>query len=124
MRSADVLLLPSVRESGGAVVLEAMASGKPVIVADHGGPSETVLPGTGVRVAARNPEELVDGVRDALLRYASDEPHREREGRAARRHVEAEYTWEGKVDRALALYERVLAARALHTEFTDASLVA
>src|SRR5205085_7085741 len=40
LRKADALVLPSMRECGGAVVLEAMASGVPVIAANWGGPAD------------------------------------------------------------------------------------
>jgi glycosyltransferase involved in cell wall biosynthesis len=47
-RSADVLVLPSVREPWGLVVLEAMACGLPVLVSDHCGcVRDLVNPGTG-----------------------------------------------------------------------------
>ena len=42
MRSAHVFCLPSVRESGGAVLLEAMASGVPILAVNYGGPAEVV----------------------------------------------------------------------------------
>lgn len=115
MESADVLVLPSVRESGGSVPLEAMAAGTPAIVADHGGPAETVIDGTGVRVEATSPETLIAGLRSALTAYAADEAKRSAAGRAGVAHVRRHYTWAGKVERALAVYDQVRAARAVET---------
>ena len=42
MRAAHIFCLPSVRESGGAVLLEAMAAARPVIAIAYGGPAEVV----------------------------------------------------------------------------------
>ena len=42
MQACHVFCLPSVRESGGAVLLEAMASARPVIALDFGGAGELV----------------------------------------------------------------------------------
>ncbi|MBL8136516.1 MAG: glycosyltransferase family 1 protein [Acidobacteria bacterium] len=44
--SADVFVFPSTTDTAGNVVLEAQASGLPVIVSDRGGPREQMLPGT------------------------------------------------------------------------------
>ncbi len=46
MASADLFLFPSTTDSLGNVVLEAQASGLPVVVADEGGPQENMLAGT------------------------------------------------------------------------------
>ena len=48
LRESDVFLFPSLRDAGGTVVLEAMATGLPSIVADWGGPGEYIAEGTGV----------------------------------------------------------------------------
>lgn len=111
MESCDLFCLPSVRESGGAVVLEAMAAGKPVVVADHGGPSETVTTNVGVKVPATNPDALVAGFRAAITRFTNQEKLRERTGWAAWNHVIQNYTWAAKADQAIATYDRAIAAR-------------
>lgn len=105
MAAHDLFCLPSVRESGGAVLLEAMAAGTPVIAVDHGGPSETVVPQVGVLVRPDGPSSLVDALAREITSLAKDETRRLRLARAARRHVESHYSWDGKVDRARDLYE-------------------
>lgn len=61
--SSDVLLFPSQTDTFGNVVLEAQASGIPVIVSDKGGPSENIInEKTGIIVPAGNIEAFTDAV--------------------------------------------------------------
>jgi len=58
MARCHVFCLPSVRESGGAVLLEAMACARPVIAVGFGGPAEIVDDAVGSRPAAQRDREL------------------------------------------------------------------
>jgi glycosyltransferase involved in cell wall biosynthesis len=61
--SADVFLFPSISESYGNVVLEAMASGLPCVIADGGGSRDFVEEGiNGFRCAPNNPEAYLDKI--------------------------------------------------------------
>ena len=62
LRSADVLLYPSLREDGGWIVVEALACGLPVICVDRGGPP--VLAGAAGLVVARSGD--IDAIAAAL----------------------------------------------------------
>ncbi|MFL6240669.1 MAG: glycosyltransferase family 4 protein [Actinomycetes bacterium] len=104
LRAADVFVYPSLREPGGTVVLEAMASGLPSIVADWGGPAEYVSDGTGLRVGIESPERFVDELTTAMLQLATDPMARAAMGAAARARVEARYDWDVLVDQLLAIY--------------------
>jgi glycosyltransferase involved in cell wall biosynthesis len=65
--SADVFLFPSVSESYGNVILEAMASGLPCVIADGGGSRDFIEPGVnGFRCAPNDPNEYVQHI-TALL---------------------------------------------------------
>ena len=58
--SSDIFLFPSTTDTFGNVVLEAQASGLPVIVTDQGGPQENLIPGsTGYVVRAGDTEGFV-----------------------------------------------------------------
>jgi glycosyltransferase involved in cell wall biosynthesis len=79
--SADVLVFPSTTDTFGNVVLEAQASGLPVVVTDAGGPRELMVPGeTGLVVAANNKEDLIR----AMSTLSDDHEQRSRMGLAAR----------------------------------------
>ncbi|MCU0587172.1 MAG: glycosyltransferase [Syntrophobacteraceae bacterium] len=83
--SSDLFLFPSTTDTFGNVVLEAQASGIPVVVTNLGGPRENLIPGeTGLIVDHGDPEAFLSAIR-ALL----DDPVRmKRMGQAARRYME------------------------------------
>ncbi len=61
--SADIFIFPSTTDTFGNVVLEAQASGLPVIVSDEGGAKENLIPGkTGFIVPARDPQAFLEAV--------------------------------------------------------------
>lgn len=72
LRNCDFFVLPSLRESFGVVLIEAMACGKPLIVTDCGGPTEIVNEKIGIIVPPGNVEELtaaIDYMLDNFLKY-------------------------------------------------------
>ena len=90
LRASDVIVLPSVNESFGQVLVEGMACELPAIAVDRGGPAEIVDDGrTGWLVAPDDAEQL----ERAILAAASDAGERRRRGRLARADVLERYTW-------------------------------
>ena len=69
--NCDVLLHPSLRESGGMVCLEAMALGLPVVCFDIGGPDLLVSSKCGIKVNAKTPCQSVDDLAKAMARLAN-----------------------------------------------------
>ena len=59
LRSADVVVLPAIREGGGGVVFEALASGAVPVILDWGGPGDIVHPEVGYKVPPTNEDEVV-----------------------------------------------------------------
>ena len=66
--ACDVLCLPSRREGCPNVVLEALASGRPVVASRVGGVPELLTPATGLMVPADDPAALAAGLAEALGR--------------------------------------------------------
>jgi glycosyltransferase involved in cell wall biosynthesis len=105
----DVFIFPSLRDSGGMAVLEAMAAGLPVICLNVGGPALSVVDGTGIVVGARSPGQVIADLADAISAFATDEPYRTRLGAAARRHVEAHRSWDRIGEELRGIYAEVVA---------------
>jgi glycosyltransferase involved in cell wall biosynthesis/predicted metal-dependent phosphoesterase TrpH len=82
--SADVFVFPSATDTFGNVVLEAQASGVPVVVVNRGGPAEQVKPGiNGCVVDPNDPEQMAEAIAGLL----DDQDLRTRMGKAGRRRA-------------------------------------
>jgi glycosyltransferase involved in cell wall biosynthesis len=108
---SDVLGFPSIREFGGAVVMEAMALGLVPVVADYAGPSEIVTDATGYRIPMGSRTELVGRFREALGSLASDPSGIREMGKRARERVFKVFTWDEKARQSLEVYRWVTGQR-------------
>ncbi len=106
--NSDFMALPSVREFGGGVVLEAMALGVTPIVANYAGPSELVDDETGIRVDFSDKPSLIEGMKRAMARVIREPETLDRLGAAGREAVLAKFTWEAKAEQVLKVYGSVL----------------
>lgn len=111
LRDATALVLPSLYECGGAVVLEAMACARPVIATAWGGPEDYLDASCGFLIQPTSRAALVAGFRDAMTALARDPALAARMGRAGRERVEQQFDWEAKVDAMLSVYESALASK-------------
>lgn len=109
LSSCDLLALPSVREFGGGVVVEAMSLGVTPVVADYAGPSELVDRNTGIRVPFTDKHSLVEGMSRAIGEIIRAPDELERLGAAARERVREKLTWEAKAKQIVAIYDAVRA---------------
>lgn len=107
LSSCDVLLHPSLHDSGGWVCLEAMASARPVICLDLGGPAFLVTEDTGIKVPAVSPTQAVGDIAKALGQLAGNRDLLKRRGRAARQRAQQYLTWDRKGCYINQVYESV-----------------
>jgi glycosyltransferase involved in cell wall biosynthesis len=108
MQRCHVFCLPSVRESGGAVLLEAMASARPAIAMNFGGPSELIDDEVGQLIDLTSPAAVVKDLA-ATLQAVIDHPQDWlARGRAGRRRVEACHRWPAKIEQAEKIYDEII----------------
>jgi glycosyltransferase involved in cell wall biosynthesis len=111
IKKAHVFCLPSVRESGGAVLLEAMAVARPVIAIDFGGPAEIVDDGVGVKLPATGKTDVVQGLIEAFENIRLQPELWRQRGKEGRRRVEIYYSWDAKIASAVSFYLELLEAK-------------
>ena len=107
LRLAEVLVLPSRNEPFGRVLIEAMATGKPVVATNSGGAPEIVLPEeTGLLV----PPEDADALAGALLRLLADGELRRKLGAAGMERARVHFDVRRVVEQVEGIYEEMLPA--------------
>lgn len=108
MRAADLCLCPSRHEPFSLVLIEALASGLPVITARCVGAAQLVSPGSGFVLA--DPED-VNGLAAAMSRLVEEPGLREQMGKEAR-VVAVQHSWRVMAQHYVNLFEYM----ATHTE--------
>lgn len=104
IQSSRALLLPSVRECGGAVVLEAMACARPVVATNWGGPTDYLDEACGILVDPDSEPSMIAAFADAMKKLAADEHLAKTLGGSGRMKVERDFDWNKKIDAIIAKY--------------------
>jgi glycosyltransferase involved in cell wall biosynthesis len=113
MRSFDVFVLPSMNEGISNTILEAMASGLPVLATRVGGNPELVLEDqTGTLVPSGDDGALTS----ALEEYLRDEGLRKKHGTAGRRRALDSFSLNSMVTRYCQLYRAAFESTPARTE--------
>lgn len=108
MRGLDLFVLPSLAEGISNTVLEAMASGLPVVATDVGGNADLVADGRSGQIV---PPGDVGALARALADWATQPAQRRAAGAAGRELVESRFSLQAMVGSYRALYDRLLAER-------------
>ncbi|RKX69978.1 glycosyltransferase family 1 protein [candidate division WOR-3 bacterium] len=96
LKSGSVLLHPSLHDSGGWVISEAMVTGLPVICLDLGGCTIQVTKETGFKIPANNADHVVNNIVEAMINLARDPQLRHHMGYMGRRHIAEHFCWRRK----------------------------
>jgi phenylacetate-CoA ligase len=107
-RSADVFALSSTFDNSPNVVLEAMASGLPIVTTDVGGVGEFVANGVGGLIV---PSRDAQAFAAALEHYLTSPPAARKAGDYNRQKAATEFSWRNSALRLLGVYDNVVAAR-------------
>lgn len=111
LADADVLVHPSMHDSGGQVVTEAMAAGRPVICLNLGGPGAQVTPQNGFAVPAVTPAESAAAMAEAMAKLTQDPLLRSAMALAGRHQVRDNFDWNRRGEQVAGLYLDLVAER-------------
>jgi glycosyltransferase involved in cell wall biosynthesis len=108
MAASDIFLFPSLRDGGGAVVVEAMAVGKPIVCFNISGPGYHVDSYCGIKIEPDSPEIATEKMTEALYVLYNDKDLRARLGRGAKEKAIKEYDWDKLGEKLQKIYKENL----------------
>lgn len=106
-QKADVFVFPSLRESSGAVLLEAMSNGLPVITINKFGGAMILNQETGWLYEGTTKEEYIENLKNALTECIKNPEEVKRRGKKAREQAK-EHTWTKRLLYYQSVYESLL----------------
>jgi glycosyltransferase involved in cell wall biosynthesis len=105
----DVMMFPSLHDTGGFAVIEAMFNELPVICLDCAGPAVAVREGCGVKVSVQqNRQRVIEDLAAGIRRYEQDRQLLLSQGKAARQSILENYDWDKKGEQMNKVYEELL----------------
>lgn len=118
----DVFLFPSLHDSSGNAVLEALSCGLPVVCLDAGGPALLVDGSCGFRIPVGEPQQVVEGLTQALTHLARDPALGQAMGAAGVQRVREHFSWTHQAARMERLYRALQAGRPVGQYQVEASV--
>jgi glycosyltransferase involved in cell wall biosynthesis len=106
-READIYVLPSLRETTGTAVFEAMANKLPVVSLKQNGVKHIVETEMGILVELTSREQILEDMASALKTLIENPQLRREMGQAGFRKIQADYTWSGRAEYMRDVYEAV-----------------
>jgi len=102
MRKCDFFVLPSLWETFGVVLIEAMACGKPVIATARGGPREIVSKEVGILAPSEDPAALAEAIDYMLDHYQGYSPEQ------IAQYVRERYSYEAVGKQLHSVYHNII----------------
>lgn len=106
---SDIMIHPALHDSAPSSVLEGMAASLPVIYLDLAGPTIQLTSETGFKIPAKDPEQAINDIAEAMLRLVNDPELRRKMGEKGRERVKEHFSWEKKGEFINEIYRQVLA---------------
>lgn len=107
-RQSDVFIFPSLRDTSGNVVLEAMSQGLPIIAFDHQGMHDILTNECAIKIPVTNYKQMVKNLASALDKLADNRKLRSEMGKASIQRIRDNYLWGDKAKRMVDIYKEVL----------------
>lgn len=111
LANAHILAFPSVREFGGAVVVEAMANNTVPLVVQYGGPGDICNEASGIRIPLAKKGEIIVSIREQIHELIGNPKRLEPLALAGRERALKLFTWDQKAKQSLEVYKWVLGKR-------------
>jgi glycosyltransferase involved in cell wall biosynthesis len=96
MRSADVMVFPTLRDNGAGVIFEALASGAVPVVVDFGGPGDIVLSNVGYKVPLTNETDMASQIERILADLEANRELLQQLRREGMMYARESLTWDAK----------------------------
>jgi len=109
-KKADIFCFPSIRELGGAVVVEAMAAGLPCIIVNNGGIAEHVTEETGFKIEPISREHVVKELANKIALLTEDDELRFKMSNKAIERAR-QYEWSQKIESLIKIYNAVISIK-------------
>lgn len=106
-QTADFLAFPSLRDTSGAIVLEAMASGLPVVAFKHQGAAIMLDESCGKLIEPLTLDQATDEFSAAIVHLAEDRAIRNQMGKCGRARAVKYFSWENKCSQLLKIYSNL-----------------
>ncbi|MBX2861557.1 MAG: glycosyltransferase family 4 protein [Vampirovibrio sp.] len=111
LQESDLFIFPSIKEFGGAVVIEAMACGVVPIVMDYGGPGEIVTNTTGYKIPMAPKDTIIRTLHHTLENILADPQSLITQSHQAVQRVNTLFTWQQKAAMIVQVYDWILGHR-------------
>lgn len=103
----DVFVFPSLRETTGTVIVEAMAHGLPVIALKQGGAARIITEETGYLVSGNTKDDYIKGIASSMIKCIQNTEGNHKMGVCAAHRIQNHYTWETKIESMNLLYQEI-----------------
>lgn len=105
---SDLFVFPSLHDSGGSAVIEAMGAGLPILCLDLGGPAYYVNDTCGTKIQPGKPASVIQALMRAMDHYRNHPDLLKAQGTAAANRCMEKLTWESRGIRMKELYQEIL----------------
>jgi glycosyltransferase involved in cell wall biosynthesis len=107
LAESDILVHPSLHETGGWVCIEAQAAGKPVLCLKCGGPAALISHDTGILIEPNTPEQAIADMAAALLELAQNPRKLDEMGERGKNRVLTLFNWQRRGELMDQLYREI-----------------